>query len=68
MQSNRPTTLERAFTLAGTGQFGTKGEIAKAMAREGFSIDELRQLHGNSLSRQLKALCRESRGQVKEAA
>jgi hypothetical protein len=67
MQSDRPTTLERAFALARTGEFRSKGEIAKALSREGFSVDELRQLHGISLSRQLKEICRASRAEQPEA-
>lgn len=62
MQSDRPSTLERAFTLARTGAFRSKSEIAKALWREGYRLDDLAQLTGPTMTRQLRALCRESQG------
>lgn len=59
--TDRPRPLERAFALARTGRYAGKGEIAKALHQEGFSVEDLRQLHGNALSRQLRDLCLASR-------
>lgn len=58
MLERRSRPLERAFELADTGAYGTRGQIARAMSREGYSIGELEQLHGPTLSRQLAARCR----------
>jgi len=50
--------VARAFEMAHSGAFRTRGEIAKAMAAEGFTIAECDQLSGPSLSRQLTEICR----------
>lgn len=57
----RLTPLERAFELARTGRYGTMGQIANALAKEGYTIDERRQLFGTTLSRQLRDICRSAR-------
>ncbi|KQW80750.1 hypothetical protein [Brevundimonas sp. Root1279] len=56
-----PRPLERAFALARSGECATKADIAKALHNEGYRGEELRQLHGPSLSRQLRDLCRANR-------
>lgn len=57
MQSNKPTALERAFSLARTGAFKSRSDISKALKREGYLLDDLAQLTGPTLSRQLRAIC-----------
>jgi hypothetical protein len=58
--SPRPTTLERAFDLARSGQFGSVQEIKKKLRAEGFYAD---QITGPSLSKQLTALLRNAAAQ-----
>ena len=60
--------LERAFELARTGQFKTKSLIATAMLREGFSLDEVAQLYGRELSRQLRMAARAANPQAARPA
>jgi hypothetical protein len=51
-----PSTLERAFELARTGEYAGVNEIRAQLKREQHeSVDA--HLAGPSLSRQLKALC-----------
>ena len=50
----RPTALERAFTLAKSGDCAGPGEVKAILKQEGFSAD---QVSGPSLMRQLRALC-----------
>jgi hypothetical protein len=50
----RPTTLERAFELARTGEYGNVSEIKARLQGEGYAPS---QLEGPSLVRQIKALC-----------
>ena len=52
MDDGTQTALERAFELAGSGRFARVGEIKRALAAEGFSVD---QITGRILSRQLQA-------------
>lgn len=51
-----PTTLERAFTLARSGDFVTVEEIRAQLKRERFDQVEAH-LTGPSITRQLRALC-----------
>lgn len=55
-----PTTLERAFTLAKSGDFTTVEEIRAQLKRERFDQVEAH-LTGPSITRQLRALCDEAR-------
>ena len=54
--------LERAFELARTGDYGTRSQIGRALEREGYTISEVAQLAGASVTRQLNGLCRSARG------
>ena len=59
----RPTTLERAFTLARTGEYAGVSEIRAQLKAEGYAIQ---QMEGPSLMKQLRELCTASRA-AKEA-
>lgn len=50
----RPTTLERAFALARTGDYASIAEIRAQLKAEGYAAQ---QLEGPSLLRQLRELC-----------
>jgi hypothetical protein len=52
--TSRPTTIERAFELARTGDCSGIAEIRARLKAEGHNIG---QLEGPSLLRQLRALC-----------
>ena len=52
--SFRPTTLERAFELARSGDCANVGEIVKRLSNEGFVTQ---QVTGPSLLRQLRDIC-----------
>jgi len=54
----RPTMLERAFELARTGEYSNLGDLSKQLRSEGFN---LAQLEGDSLKRQLRAICAAAR-------
>lgn len=56
--TTRPTTLERAFELARTGDYLGIAEIRAQLKAEGYSLG---QLEGPSLMRQLRELCIASR-------
>ena len=56
--TSRPTTLERAFELARTGDYLGIAEIRAQLKAEGYSLG---QLEGPSLMRQLRELCIASR-------
>ncbi len=58
MDDGTQTALERAFELAGSGRFVRVGEIKRALAAEGFSVD---QITGRILSRQLQDEINKSR-------
>jgi arginine repressor len=58
--SYRLTTLERAFDLARSEQFGSVQEIKKQLNVEGFQVG---QITGASLSKQLTALIRSAAAQ-----
>lgn len=57
----RLTALERAFEIAREGQLNSLSKIAGQLAREGYSLDEQRQLYGAALARQLRDLATEAR-------
>jgi hypothetical protein len=52
--------VERAFQIARSGTCRSRGEIMRAMSREGFTLGECQQLAMPSLSRQLNAMCRDA--------
>lgn len=55
-----PTTIERAFDLARSGEYATVGDIRQQLRAERFDQVEAH-LAGPSLVRQLRALCVEAR-------
>jgi hypothetical protein len=57
MDQNK-TALERAFEIARSGQFATYSEIKRAVAAEGYS---LQQLDGKSLAQQLRSITKARR-------
>jgi hypothetical protein len=50
----RPTTLERAFTLARSGEYSGVAEIRDQLKTEGYATQ---QLEGPTLLRQLRDIC-----------
>lgn len=58
--SNRPTTLERAFQLAKSGEYPTISDIRRQLKTEGFS-DAPSQISGPSMLKQLRKLCEAAR-------
>jgi hypothetical protein len=58
--NDRPTTLERAFDLARSGEFSSVQEIKKKLGAEGFYIG---QVTGRSLTKQLNVLIRNAAAQ-----
>jgi len=61
--TSSPTTLERAFVLARSGEYAGVSEIRAKLKTEGYA---LQQLEGRSLLKQLRDLCIAAR-QAKEA-
>jgi len=59
MTSFQITTLERAFTLARTGEYASVDEIRQQLKRERFDQVEAH-LAGHSINRELRALCIEA--------
>lgn len=57
----RPTPIERAFAIARAGQKLSMTQIANALGREGYSLEERSQLYGPTLARQLKEIAAEAR-------
>lgn len=53
----RPTSLERAFELAKSGECKTVADIRKRLKDEGLSVA---QIEGPRLTKQLRELCVES--------
>jgi hypothetical protein len=49
----KPTILERAFVIAGSGTARSLDEVKGRLLQEGFSDDELQQLNGLIVLRQL---------------
>ena len=50
----QPTTLERAFELARTGDYQRVADISKQLRSEGY---DLSQLEGDGLRKQLRLIC-----------
>jgi hypothetical protein len=59
MTSFQTTTLERAFTLAKSGEYASVDEIRQQLKRERFDQVEAH-LAGHSINRELRALCTEA--------
>lgn len=57
----RMTTLERAFELAGSGDFADIYSLKQRLSREGYVVD---QLTGPVLLAQIKSLMRAARGEL----
>ena len=55
----RPTTIERAYQLAASGDFRFKNDIALALNAEGFSSVR-EQLDGRSITKALRELCQKN--------
>lgn len=55
-----PSTLERAFELARSGEYASASEIRRQLKVEGYS-DADKQLYGQSLVSQLRKICTEAR-------
>ena len=45
--------LERAFSLAGSGEVASIQELRRALIEDGVSLSDLAQFHGRALSAQL---------------
>lgn len=58
--TNPPSTLERAFELARSGEYSSTSEIRLRLKRERHDQVEAH-LQGPSISRQLRLLCAEAR-------
>ena len=58
--NDRPTTLERAYELASSGECRGLGEIRERLKREGYR-DVQGQLYGPTLAKALNRLCAEAR-------
>jgi len=56
------TSIERAFTLARTGEYAGSGEIRRQLKAEGFDTT---QLSGPTLLKQIRDLCTEARRNAK---
>jgi hypothetical protein len=54
----RPTTLERAFSLARSGEYASLTEIRAQLNAEGYAAG---QLEGPQLLKQLRTLCENAR-------
>ena len=57
-----PTTLERAFALARTGEFATVSEIRRRLREERFELVDAH-LSGPALARQLRSICEDARAE-----
>jgi hypothetical protein len=58
--TGRPTTLERAFELARSGEYVGVSDLRQALIAEGYT-DVTAQLTGPSLVSQLRRICVEAR-------
>lgn len=63
--TNRPTTLERAFQLARSGEYATISDIRRQLKQEGFS-DAPSQISGPTMLKQLRKLCEAARPDVEQ--
>ena len=58
--TNQPTTIERAFTLARSGDYESVNDIRQQLKKERFDQVEAH-LAGHSINRELRALCEAAR-------
>lgn len=58
--SGRPSTLERAFELARSGEYASASEIRRQLKAEGYQ-DADKQLYGQSIVSQLRKICIEAK-------
>lgn len=58
--TDRPTTIERAYALARSGECNGVSEIKARLKREGYA-DVVGQLYGPTLQRQLRDLCTQAK-------
>ncbi len=58
--NQRPTTLERAYELARSGQCAGVADIREALKREN-CLDIMGQLYGPTTQKQLSRICKEAR-------
>ena len=56
----KPTTLERAFTLARSGDFASTADIRQRLKQERYDQVE-EHLRGPSINKQLRLLCTQAR-------
>jgi hypothetical protein len=61
MSQFRKHPVERAIEIARSGVYRSRSEIARAMEREGYTMADVNQLEGTSLTRQLNTLCKQAR-------
>ena len=59
MMNSRPTTLERAYELARSGECATVSDIRDRLKRERFE-SIAGQVSGRTLTEELRRLCREA--------
>ncbi|MFC7377302.1 hypothetical protein [Brevundimonas sp. GCM10030266] len=60
--------VEQAFELARTGLYRSRSEISRAMEKSGYTMADVNQLEGTSLTRQLNGLCREAQARLPKTA
>ena len=60
LMTSSPTTLERAFALARSGEFSSTAEIRMRLKKERYDQVE-EHLRGPSINRQLRQLCEQAR-------
>jgi hypothetical protein len=63
MDNYRPTIIERAFILAGSGRFNRTSDVRQALKAEGY-LDE-GQLRGPSIAQQIRKLIQATTGKTK---
>lgn len=66
MSQFRKHPVERALEIAKTGAYRSRSEIARAMEREGYTMADVNQLEGTSLTRQLNGLCKLAKAQASD--
>ena len=60
-QTNRPTIIERAFELAGSGKVESLATLRRQLTKEGFASVSAH-IQGAALTKQLNAMIRASYG------
>lgn len=64
--SPRPSTLERAFELAKSGEYANISEIRLQVSSEGYH-DATTQLYGRTLASQIRKICKAAKARTTEA-